>query len=482
MIIQERHYLAFFVFILSLIIPFLYLQTGNPLFLVGFFAFLAFPLISNLNYLMIFSLWAAAIGLKIPIGRLTAYDITLFGFILLSMARHTMRKKKELILPAIIRRCVCFFIANLFLIISFRGFGLLGLGDAAAGGGQYIQWLIMLVAFLLITQISLSERETKVLVVGWVILPMLNPLMEWIIVNTGAPSYFLAKFFDLNVSQLILQIGEGEGVRVLSSPIALFLKFFAMYLLATKRNYFLYIVCFTLGAIAVMQSGFRSFLLAYVITCVVSSYLLIRQKVTLSIIYASLGFLFLLLAVAFIDVMPFAIQRSLSFIPGLVPEGEATINANATVDWRLEIWRIAWSQMQHYVLVGRGLTWEIGSWSWLTDSWYQTPEFYFANHNYHSGPITLLIDYGFIGTFIWIAFQLSTAKHLYGMLKYAISNSSTCIISVFYIVGYITYVWEIFHFWVLYGQTISMMRFFLFYMLLFFVRHVLSSRQIAHHG
>ena len=363
-----------------------------------------------------------------------------------------------------------------------RGFGLMRLGDSAAGGGVYIQWMILLVAFLLMTRISLSERETKVLIVGWVLLPMLNPLMEWITIKTGGSAYFITKYFKLNVGQLVNQISGGEeGVRVLSSPIALFLKFFALYLLAIKRNYFMYIVCFSLGAIAVMQSGFRSFLLAYVVTSVLSSYLLIRQKVTLSIIYASLGFLFLLLAVAFIDVMPFAIQRSLSFIPGLVPEGEATINANATIDWRIEIWRIAWSQIWDYALVGRGLTWEIGSWSWLSASWYQTPAFYFANHNYHSGPITALIDYGFIGTLLWIIFQLSTAKHLYGMLKYAILNSSTCIISVFYVVGYITYVWEIFHFWALYGQTQSMMRFFLFYMLLFFVRHVLSVRQKAHH-
>ena len=103
-------------------------------------------------------------------------------------------------------------------------------------------------------------------------------------------------------------------------------------------------------------------------------------------------------------------------------------NATDTTIWRIEIWRLALSDFWNYALIGRGLAWDTSGWTNLFYSdWYASPTFFYANHNYHSGIVTLFIDYGLRGSVFWLYFQLLSIKQLFKNFHLALKNSQNLI-------------------------------------------------------
>jgi hypothetical protein len=108
----------------------------------------------------------------------------------------------------------------------------------------------------------------------------------------------------------------------------------------------------------------------------------------------------------FVDRLPFAIQRSLSFLP-LPIDPVAKYTAEDSSEWRLRIWRVLLPEVPKYLLLGKGYsinasdlemsgaarfarTTEVGEGSMIAG-------------DYHSGPLSLLIPLGLPGAigFIW---------------------------------------------------------------------------------
>ena len=76
MILQERHFLAFFATIIAIVVPIFAITTGLPaLALLPILLFLGYGLISNANRMYIFALICVAVQLKAPIGRFMMADI-----------------------------------------------------------------------------------------------------------------------------------------------------------------------------------------------------------------------------------------------------------------------------------------------------------------------------------------------------------------------------------------------------------------------
>jgi hypothetical protein len=123
-----------------------------------------------------------------------------------------------------------------------------------------------------------------------------------------------------------------------------------------------------------------------------------------------IGFVGWLAAIALLPNLPESTQRSLSFLP-LAKERIADPlllrSAQASIDWRVEVWKVAWANVPRYLLVGRGLTFAVTGWSWLQGSAYASTDFNYANHNYHSGPLSLLVDYGLPGFICGTGFMIT---------------------------------------------------------------------------
>ncbi len=479
MILQEKHFLAFIATIIAIVTPIMAITTGiHSIALLPVLLFLGYGVISNTNRMYIFSLICVAVQLKSPIGRFMMSDICYLLIVAISLLKISIGRTEKQSSNPLCDRLIIFFLINMLIIIFFRGAGLAILGDNKVGGGSYILWIAGMLGLFFSKYIKLNSKEAKFLILGWMILPLLNPFLEWLTIKTGGAIYPITKYFNIKFGTLYQAIvmQDIETIRAGTGPISVFFQIISLLILARRQNLFLFALFAILGAIAIMFSGYRSYLVAYLIVTFVSAFFLYRKRSLLITFALSSSVALYLVFLIIIDYVSFAIQRALSFIPGLKVEGIALENALDTTTWRIEIWELALQDFWKYALIGRGLAWEISGWTNLFHgNWYQTPTFFYANHNYHSGPVTVLIDYGLPGTILWLGLQTIAIKDLGKSFKLAVKNSSKSMICSFYVYGYILVFWDVIHFWLIYGQTSTMQKFISYFILMKLLQVVIQN-------
>src|SRR5690606_31332561 len=107
--------------------------------------------------------------------------------------------------------------------------------------------------------------------------------------------------------------------------------------------------------------------------------------------------------------LPLAVQRSLSILPVDV-DPVAKRDAQGTLDWRLDMWRVVLPEVPKYLLLGKGYTYS-GTDYYLTQEAYRrgmlrtSYEDTLISGNYHNGILTILIPFGIWGmaAFTWFA-------------------------------------------------------------------------------
>jgi O-antigen ligase len=110
--------------------------------------------------------------------------------------------------------------------------------------------------------------------------------------------------------------------------------------------------------------------------------------------------------------LPYTFQRALSYLPLIQWSSSALSDATGSWTWRLEVWQICMRHLADHLLVGRGLLLEdIYQHAWLQNAYYTSPDFYYATHGYHSGPLSLLLDTGVLGLIGFLMFQIGIAMN-----------------------------------------------------------------------
>ena len=123
-----------------------------------------------------------------------------------------------------------------------------------------------------------------------------------------------------------------------------------------------------------------------------------------------------------------------------------------SVEWRVEICKYCW-EFPEYLWIGRGSTFNVfDTVDPLThsDIMLYTPWFAFQTHAYHSGPLTLLIDYGLpgflIGTWLLLAIGVTAWKIAAKMVRYRSLESRYCLALCSWLL------WQVISFFLVYGQ------------------------------
>jgi hypothetical protein len=186
------------------------------------------------------------------------------------------------------------------------------------------------------------------------------------------------------------------------------------------------------------MGGYRSMLIAVVLMLVPVFYFegLLRSR--LMPIVALAMVLVGGLTVGFSDRMPLPIQRCLAFLPVKI-DPLARLSAEATSDWRVEIWKSLVPQIPHYLLLGKGLTFDQNDMAMYRTLGNQqaTGEVggtFSLSGDYHNGPLSVIIPFGIWGciTFIW--FLVASIKVLWANYKYGdpdIRRINTFLLSLF---------------------------------------------------
>jgi hypothetical protein len=141
--------------------------------------------------------------------------------------------------------------------------------------------------------------------------------------------------------------------------------------------------------------------------------------------------------VAFSNKLPLSVQRTLTFLP-LDLDSTARRDAEGTLEWRFQMWKIIVPEIPRYLLLGKGFTYS-GTDFFLTQEamrrgMFQSYESTLISGNYHQGLLTLIIPFGIWGVIGFAWFCFASVRALYSNYRFgesSLKQVNTCLLSLF---------------------------------------------------
>jgi O-antigen ligase len=194
---------------------------------------------------------------------------------------------------------------------------------------------------------------------------------------------------------------------------------------------------FVAAVVAGLYSGFRSHFVL-VILLLAGQFFAEKLHKTRFLVIALIstalitGFL-----VAFSETLPLAVQRTLTVFP-LKLDPAAVQDAQASVEWRLEMWRVLLDEIPKYFWLGKGYAINPSD-LYLSDvsvklGVYTPWDAAIIAGDYHNGPLTLIIPFGIFGVLTFVAFLIAGGRVLWKNYRYgdpSIQNINTFLLSLF---------------------------------------------------
>jgi hypothetical protein len=302
----------------------------------------------------------------------------------------------------------------LMIVIStamFRG-GVTGraLGSGNWGGMRYVLVVSAIAAFFAISARSIQAGSANRFGSFYFLSGSLSFVSNLILI-AGPSLYFLFSVFSSELAYFQLREGSIQRYTGLALAAAAIMNWLLMkYGIRglTSFGSFWRIFVFALFLGVGLLGGFRSTLILLM--------LLLAFQFAFERLYrgwhivALVGTIALSLAmlVMFIERLPISIQRSLSFLPIKV-DPIVKADADGTLDWRLEMWKVVLPEVPKYLWIGKGYSYS-GVDYYLTKAAVSqgrltSYEDTLISGNYHHGILTLIIPFGLFGflAFMWFA-------------------------------------------------------------------------------
>jgi hypothetical protein len=149
-----------------------------------------------------------------------------------------------------------------------------------------------------------------------------------------------------------------------------------------------------------MMGGFRSTTILLALTFALLFYFegLHRTRFLLPAIFVLLlgGSLLTLVAAR----LPYAVQRSLAFLPIISIDPMVRFETEGSTEWRLGMWRDVMPEIPRYLLVGKGYSFS-GNEQYHMMNGLEAVELV---GDYHNGPLSVIIPFGIFGSmgFVWL--------------------------------------------------------------------------------
>lgn len=137
--------------------------------------------------------------------------------------------------------------------------------------------------------------------------------------------------------------------------------------------------------------------------------------------FALLGIMAVAILIPFVRHLPDSIQRAVSFVPFLDIAPDVMLDADGSRLWRVEVWKLAWAEVPRYLWIGKGFTFDPAT-AMAISVRMNSVLSAFLSHNYHSGPLTLLLDMGLFGFIAGAGFLITSAYELLQKAKSTIDN------------------------------------------------------------
>lgn len=302
------------------------------------------------------------------------------------------------------------------------GIGLRSLGSATYGGKGYFFVLLAILGYFALSSTPIP-RDRAHLYVALFFLSGVTAVIGHLLILGGPALYGLFGLFpvDLVISQAQAEFTGSSLVRltgVTKASLAVFFFMLARYgirgILDVSHPLRLLVFVAAIGASTL--GGFRSSL-GWVFIIFMVQFLfegLLRTK--LMPICAGLGVFTLGVLVVLAPHLPITVQRTISFLPVEV-DPVARFDAQASTEWRVEMWKLMLPELPKYVLIGKGyvispmdmyLTLE------STKRGFANPyENAIVAGDYHNGPLSVYVPFGSFGVLAFLFFLFAGTRLLY---------------------------------------------------------------------
>lgn len=337
-----------------------------------------------------------------------------------------------------------------------RGFGIRALGSDLWGGANYMNLCIALIFFLLADAVSLNFKQWRLTVALFFLAVLLPAVAEQVYVRSGGVITLLYHFIKpegVSATASLYSYQTGSGILRFSISKSVSYLFILSVALFPFRGRYRILIGLSLGIAAVFAglSGHRStvlYLILLVPTCI-----LLKMKgrgLRFLVLYACAMLCMILFLWAFGTKLPLPYQRALSWVPFATFDWQASDAASSSTQWRIELWKMLIPLMSDHWLIGRGFAFDPSALFLAEFSGWMRDELQIVTHDYHSGPISMLLDLGAFG------FVFGSGLLLHGIyihIRYRRTAWSNEHLSRLHVAVLATYCVDVFRFFFVYGHA-----------------------------
>jgi hypothetical protein len=330
----------------------------------------------------------------------------------------------------------------LFTAEMTGGIGLKSLGNEVSGGKSYVLLLVGILGYFALAARRIPPNRV-VLYVGLFYLGGCTSVIGDLAAYVPSSLYFIFQFFPASGYDLDTGMGAVEknlrfaGLGALGEGGVLFML--AIYgirgIFLSGKPWRLLLLAFFF--LSILFGGFRSTLIFCLMIFAIQFSLERMHQTKLFPVFIFCGIIMVVLLVPFASKLPFAVQRSLAFLP-LPISMEARNDAQGTADWRLQIWKDMLPQVPQYLLLGKGYALSQTDLQFASSSnfrYLSDAEAVGFVGNYHSGPLSVVVPFGMwgiIGIFwFWIACLFALYKN------YRYGEQSIKVINIFLFASFV---------------------------------------------
>ncbi len=427
--------LIIFVIVLPLAVLLGYLLTSptdlKSLAIVGLvLGVLSVPILLRWHHpLLIFS-WNAGITIFFLPGQPQLWmlmSVVSFGLVVLDRA---MGKRPVLLNVPAITWPLAFLV--LVVVVTAKltgGIGLRSMGGGSYGGKNYVFILFAIMGcFALGSQPIPPERVVRYMAIF--LLSGLTYVVGNLAYAAGPSFYWLFFLFPVDVAIHQIKadylLGSENMVRLTGLSYAAVCAFGFMLMRYGLQGIFdLRKPWRLLGLVLIIAAslfgGFRSIVAIFGLSLVLQFFLEGLYRTRLVLVMGLCAVLGGALVIPLANKLPLTVQRCLSFLP-LDLDPVARIDAQNSLEWRAEMWRVVSPEIPKYLFLGKGYAINPADLFLASEAVRRGQakdyEPMIISGNYHNGPLTVLIPFGIFGALGLVWFLAAGGWVLYRNYRY----------------------------------------------------------------
>ncbi len=388
-----------------------------------FFLILLAPIMLRWHHLLLIVSWNLGMTIFFLPGSPPIWLLMVALSLGLSVLHRTINDKvKFLSAPSISWPLLFFLTVVLFTAKLTGGIGLNSLGGDTAGGRSYIMLIFGILGYFALIAQPIPTQKVG-LYVGLFFLSGCAAFIGDLVPFVPHQMYFIFALFPTYGSDMgLMEQGNINYVARYSGTgwmgEALYFFMLARY---GPRGIFLggrlwRPVIFAVSFILMFFGGFRSLIILGGVIFVIQFFLERMYQTRAFPVFLFSGLIAFTLLIAFASKLPFSVQRSLTFVPLLQIDPRARLDAEASQEWRLQIWKDALPTVPKYLLLGKGYAISKSELAVASNQAFQYAgnfEQVEISGNYHSGPLSVVIYFGIWGVVALLWFWIASLRALW---------------------------------------------------------------------